>query len=259
MYYNARYYDAALNRFIQPDSIIPDYYNPQYLNRYSYVRNNPLRFTDPTGMYMCADNNKCSSKQDKAFETSRQNDLKSKDPAVVAAAKAYGDKNTDNGVSVKFGDPGKGHDANTVASVTFADGKASFHQDVTIRSGLSGTALDAAVGHEGVHVEDAQAFAATVTPDFHYDLSKNLTSFQTEMNAYRVTQSIWDAAGKTASYGQCGGGQCLYGPGTNVDATTIMLLANPANGYNHFVDDNHGSYVNELGLRQLPAVDTPNP
>ena len=55
------------------------------------------------------------------------------------------------------------------------------------------------------------------------------------MNAYRVTQSIWNAAGKAASYGQCGGGQCLYGPGTNVDATTIMLLANPANGYNHFV------------------------
>jgi hypothetical protein len=82
---------------------------------------------------------------------------------------------------------------------------------------------------------------------------------QTEMNAYRVTQSIWDAAGKTASYGQCGGGQCLCGPGTNVDATTIMLLANPANGYNHFVDDGNGSYVNQLGLRQLPAVDTPNP
>ena len=79
------------------------------------------------------------------------------------------------------------------------------------------------------------------------------------MNAYRATQSIWAASGNTASYGQCGGGQCLYGPGTNVDATTIMLLANLANGYNHFVEDNHGGYVNELGLRQLPAVDTPNP
>jgi len=48
-YYNARYYDAPLNRFIQPDSIIPDFYNPQYLNRYSYVQNNPVRYTDPTG------------------------------------------------------------------------------------------------------------------------------------------------------------------------------------------------------------------
>jgi hypothetical protein len=35
--------------FISPDSIIPDPGNPQDLNRYTYTRNNPLRYTDPTG------------------------------------------------------------------------------------------------------------------------------------------------------------------------------------------------------------------
>jgi RHS repeat-associated protein len=48
-YYNARYYDPELGRFIQPDTIIPDLSNPQTFNRYSYVYNNPLKFTDPTG------------------------------------------------------------------------------------------------------------------------------------------------------------------------------------------------------------------
>jgi len=48
-YYGARYYDAALGRFIQPDTIVPEPGNPQSLNRYSYVRNNPLRFVDPSG------------------------------------------------------------------------------------------------------------------------------------------------------------------------------------------------------------------
>jgi len=48
-YYGARYYDAALGRFIQPDTIVPNPVNPQALNRYSYVLNNPLRYTDPTG------------------------------------------------------------------------------------------------------------------------------------------------------------------------------------------------------------------
>lgn len=48
-YYNARYYDPHIRRFTQPDSVIPNVYNPQDLNRYSYVRNNPLRYTDPTG------------------------------------------------------------------------------------------------------------------------------------------------------------------------------------------------------------------
>jgi RHS repeat-associated protein len=51
-YYGARYYDPKLIRFTQPDSIIPDPYDPQQLNRYSYVRNNPLRYTDPTGNYI---------------------------------------------------------------------------------------------------------------------------------------------------------------------------------------------------------------
>ena len=49
MYYGARYYDAYLNRWTQPDSIVPNPYNPQELNRYSYARNNPVRYTDPTG------------------------------------------------------------------------------------------------------------------------------------------------------------------------------------------------------------------
>jgi RHS repeat-associated protein len=48
-YYGARYYDPQLGRFIQPDTIIPDLADPQSLNRYSYVRNNPLKYIDPTG------------------------------------------------------------------------------------------------------------------------------------------------------------------------------------------------------------------
>jgi RHS repeat-associated protein len=48
-FYKARYYDPALGRFVQPDTIVPNPGNPQALNRYSYVLNNPLRYIDPTG------------------------------------------------------------------------------------------------------------------------------------------------------------------------------------------------------------------
>ena len=48
-YYGARYYDTALNRWTQADTVVADWYSPQSLNRYSYVSNNPLRYTDPTG------------------------------------------------------------------------------------------------------------------------------------------------------------------------------------------------------------------
>lgn len=50
-YYGARFYDPALARFMQPDSMLPNPYNPQLLNRYSYVTNNPLVYIDPTGHY----------------------------------------------------------------------------------------------------------------------------------------------------------------------------------------------------------------
>jgi RHS repeat-associated protein len=49
MDYKARFYSPALGRFIQPDTIIPSAANPQSWNRYSYVTNNPLQYTDPTG------------------------------------------------------------------------------------------------------------------------------------------------------------------------------------------------------------------
>ena len=48
-FYNARWYDAARRRFIQPDSIVPEPGNPQALNRYSYGLNNPVKYNDPTG------------------------------------------------------------------------------------------------------------------------------------------------------------------------------------------------------------------
>ncbi|MCB0045348.1 MAG: hypothetical protein KDD92_07960 [Caldilineaceae bacterium] len=44
-YYNARWYDAQLGRFVSADTLVPDPGNPQDLNRLAYVRNNPLRFS----------------------------------------------------------------------------------------------------------------------------------------------------------------------------------------------------------------------
>ncbi|MDD1682763.1 MAG: RHS repeat-associated core domain-containing protein [Methanoregula sp.] len=48
-YFDARYYSPGMMRFVEPDSVIADVNNPQNLNRYSYVLNNPLKYTDPTG------------------------------------------------------------------------------------------------------------------------------------------------------------------------------------------------------------------
>jgi RHS repeat-associated protein len=54
--FGARYYSSAMGRFMSPDwSDVPapvpyaDLTNPQTLNLYGYVKNNPLRDADPTG------------------------------------------------------------------------------------------------------------------------------------------------------------------------------------------------------------------
>jgi RHS repeat-associated protein len=38
----------VLGRFLSPDTIVPDPAAPSSFNRYGYVTNNPLRYTDPT-------------------------------------------------------------------------------------------------------------------------------------------------------------------------------------------------------------------
>ncbi len=49
MYYNARYYDPALGRFISRDSYLGHDRDVLTRNRYIYVLNNPLKYVDPTG------------------------------------------------------------------------------------------------------------------------------------------------------------------------------------------------------------------
>ncbi len=48
---NARIYDPIIGRFLSPDALIPSPTDLQSYNRYSYVRNNPLSFTDPSGSF----------------------------------------------------------------------------------------------------------------------------------------------------------------------------------------------------------------
>ena len=44
-----RIYDPQVGRFISADPFVSDPYWGQSYNRYSYVSNNPMTFTDPTG------------------------------------------------------------------------------------------------------------------------------------------------------------------------------------------------------------------
>jgi RHS repeat-associated protein len=48
-FYNARWYDPALGRLAQADTIVPQQKNPMAWDRYAGMYNNPIKYNDPTG------------------------------------------------------------------------------------------------------------------------------------------------------------------------------------------------------------------
>jgi RHS repeat-associated protein len=65
-YFEARHYGSSLGRFMQADPLYIEMNrlaDPQLLNLYSYVRNNPLSLTDPTGMLVDVNCQQVSSEQ----------------------------------------------------------------------------------------------------------------------------------------------------------------------------------------------------
>lgn len=70
--FGARYNSSNLGRFISPDPIFMELHrlaDPQQLNLYSYVRNNPLSLTDPSGMLVDIDCSHVNSDQCKQTVT----------------------------------------------------------------------------------------------------------------------------------------------------------------------------------------------
>jgi RHS repeat-associated protein len=223
-YFEARYLGSSMGRFLSPDPVGGSLANPQTLNKYAYVLNNPLTNTDPTGLYACKDgkDGACSSDQDKAYEASRQRDLQSKNADVRRGAAAMGDPGKEvvnargDKVTVGFADLGKSGEGGVTHSELGSNDKGDpiSVSNVTINSNSRGTALDADVGHEGSHVADAQDMAGSITytsTSFH--VGQDISQYASEQRAYRVTDAIYRSANE--SYNGCGNANCALGAGSS--------------------------------------------
>jgi RHS repeat-associated protein len=237
-YFGARYFSGTMGRFASPDPLMGSakISSPQSWNRYAFVFNNPLRFTDPTGMYTCQG----TADQCNQFEKNRASILKSKDSDAVRAANAYGKANTDNGVVVRFADNlgDRGGTASRIDSGLRADpndsSKFQATLAVTIQSDNIGN--QETIAHEGSHVADYQAFVNSIDMAGSMDQSLNITHMATEVRAYELSIQYALSGNGNLNFGPCGGvGQeCKFSPGMMPavrDQKIMDLLADPRNRY----------------------------
>jgi hypothetical protein len=81
---NGRVYDYSLGRFLSVDPVIQEPGNSQSLNPYTYIMNNPLSGTDPSGYASCKTTDSASCLKDGVNEVTDENGKKQ---IVIVATK----------------------------------------------------------------------------------------------------------------------------------------------------------------------------
>ena len=211
-YFGARYYASTMGRFMSPDwsaKVMPVPYakldNPQSLNLYSYVWNNPLSRNDPDGHY------KCGSSQDECAAIKTRMDLAraavSKLGADSVGGKAiqkvlnfYGPEGKDNGVYVSAGKLEAGNlgkeilGPNGTVNITLDLGQINAAARNSSMGGVFGLSEGAgAVIHEGEHGVDDRARGHEMTTRKEVDA--------TEHKAYRTESYVFQGLGANSAQG----------------------------------------------------------
>jgi len=209
-YFGARYLSAAQGRWTSPDAPFADQHpgDPQSWNLYSYVRNNPVAFVDPTGAYRFI--GQWSSQQQNAFAdalsaaqtylttfvTNEGSSFVTDDAAN--ALSSYGTQGSNNGVFVMI--------APWLDSIKNVRGYAAYTQvpsrwpfwmfwkwfstpTITVYfapSELSSPMLSESIVHEGMHVAEGRVWL-----DSGKAPNKNPTRYAAELRAYQVQNVIF--------------------------------------------------------------------
>jgi len=197
--FGARYFGSSLGRFETADPLPwlswqlgnskdRDRFtaflgNPQNLNLYAYVLNNPLNKTDPTGMYQCAGTaEQCAAiRVGLADIRAAAANLKvgtSGRKALDKVLKFYGAENTNNGVNINFNN----HDPNALGSTSTAHGVTTISFGANALTPLGPTGKGETVAHEGTHGVDQKTSGHMPHTFWQF--------YDTEYHAYQTESAV---------------------------------------------------------------------
>jgi RHS repeat-associated protein len=223
--FDARYYSNSFGRFTSPDPLLNSGrpWDPQSWNRYSYVRNNPLARTDPSGLYDWDTNAGGGYTDDELLEQSTDKKLSKKDRnaaknalnfrakfrAALAAATEVA-TGSDKAALASYGTENDHNHVNVGTQLGAGAGTILDPNDdsITVHFGkeASGNNLAVEVAHEGQHVADGQEWVASGHPlGTMYDLNH----YERETRAWGVSARIAEALGMK-HYGPPGFGSQYY-------------------------------------------------
>jgi RHS repeat-associated protein len=228
----ARYFASVQGRFTSPDPLLSSgtVSDPQSWNRYSYALNNPLKYTDPTGMFVW-DLSLGGSLSDEALiagglqaivdrrnqirqalklveDAIKSGRLSSVQKALVERARnAYGEEGQVNGVTIALGqtEPGSAAEVGFGATpIMFDSSTNQTVANVIVTFNLGNTVDAQTFAHEGSHIADRQELVSAFAKSFASDpqanwlyLPENITKRMAESRAYRVSSAV--AQGLNAS------------------------------------------------------------
>jgi len=269
-YAQARYYASTQGRFISPDPLQSSgtIYAPQTWNRYSYGLNNPLKYIDPSGLYVwdaslggSASDDELKKQKGGGKIVDRRNEFRAALAAVSKAAgsdkispdqqaeilravQSYGKEGDANGVAVASGKVKDGAAAETSVNeavnkgaflIDNGDGTVSANVKVTFNSKVSISGLD--VAHEGSHSADRQRLASAINAGrgegVFNDSSLNITKYATEFRAYKVSSAMAQSLGMS-SLAYNNGKHEIWNSGWK-GADKIMMMTN--NGINKLLEE----------------------
>lgn len=153
-----RYYDPTVGRFLSTDPVAAYSKKGINFNRYWYASNNPYRFIDPDGRWVCAsDASKanCDSFRSalaRVDQASRSDSLSKSQQDTLSKAVSFYGKEGDKNVTVSFADL-KGANGNATSNSATFDMNA-LKRSATYGSSAENNSLNAlakTVAHEGDH------------------------------------------------------------------------------------------------------------